>query len=139
MQFNGGAVDAVYALTGGHPFFARQLCSFIADQHRERPIAITRALAEGVVDQYLDARTADFQEIVDRLARDFPQEQALCVDLAIAGGALPIEQVRGRTVGHAGSTLRHLIGYQLIATDQRNAWLTIELFTRWLRQRYISD
>jgi hypothetical protein len=37
IRFSHDAYDCVFRLTGGHPFFARQLCSFVAERKKERP------------------------------------------------------------------------------------------------------
>ena len=39
-------------------------------------------------------RSADFEEIVERLERDFPHELEVCVELAKANGSLPLAEVR---------------------------------------------
>jgi hypothetical protein len=140
IRFTPDAIQGVYGLTGGHPFFARQLCSFVAEQYTERPLTVNGGMVNLLVDQYLDVRSADFEEIVERLDRDFPDELQICVELATAGGKLPIGHLRHRPNQQAGggSTIRHLTGYQIVGVDRSNAFLTIELLTRWLRKRYGS-
>lgn len=142
MHFIDDSLDFIHNLTGGHPFFTRQLCSFIAEQQKVRPIEIRRALIESIISHYLDVRSSDFQEIIDRLKRDFPEEQTVCIALARAGGSLPIEAVRNLTVGHLGSTLRHLTGYQLLAIDDQRAFLTINLLCArkaWERRKTMEE
>jgi len=84
-------------------------------------------------------RNADYQEIVERLARDFPAEHDACVALARSGGSLPLEALRNQSPEQPGSTLRHLLGYQIAAVEGARVFLTIELLTRWLRQRHKDD
>jgi predicted ATPase len=132
------ATDYVYALTGGHPFFARQLCSFVAEHFTDRPLNVNRSMIERLIDRYLDVRSGDFEEIIERLTRDFPDELAICIDLAAAGGRLPLETIRHLSKSSVGSAIRHLTGYQIVATDRQTAYLTIDLFRRWLHKRYVS-
>jgi tetratricopeptide (TPR) repeat protein len=134
IRFDQDARDYVYNLTGGHPFFARQLCSFVAARHRQRPLQVSRDMIDAISDEYLDVRSADFEEIVERLQRDFPNELTVCVDLASAGGSLPLDQVRGRPGKQFGSMIRHLTGYQIVKVSEQRVDLTIQLLTRWLQK-----
>ncbi len=67
IRFSSDAYERVYRLTGGHPFFARQLCSFLAEQYRDRPLLVDQHMVELIVERYLDVRSGDFLEIVERL------------------------------------------------------------------------
>lgn len=133
LRFSDGALALIFDLTGGHPFFARRLCSFVAEQYRDRPLQVEERLIEKLLDSYLDQRSSDFAEIVDRLKRDYPDELDVCAALAKAGGSLPINAVRGM-VGPAAS-IRHLTGYQIVRTDASRAWLSMRLLTMWLQKR----
>lgn len=134
IRFDQDARDHVYNLTGGHPFFARQLCSFVAARHDDRPLQVTSKMVESIADEYLDVRSADFEEIVERLQRDFPNELAVCVSLARAGGRLPVSDVRGEPGKQVGSMIRHLTGYQIVRVSDQSVALTIKLLTRWLEK-----
>jgi hypothetical protein len=61
IQFSNDAYDFVYHMTGGYPFFARQLCSFASERNKERPLHVSKQMLEGLVDEYLDLRSGDFQ------------------------------------------------------------------------------
>jgi cold shock CspA family protein len=136
LQFNPAAVHRVYELTGGHPFFVRQLCSFVAAHHRERPLGVSVGMVDELADRYLDMRGDDFNEIAERLQRDFPDELAVCIALARSGGKMPARQLRD-SFSRAGETpLKHLAGYQLVGFSGNDAFLTIELFARWLRKQF---
>jgi cold shock CspA family protein len=134
IRFDQDARDHIYNLTGGHPFFARQLCSFVAGRNRDRPLQVSRKMIESIADEYLDVRSADFEEIVERLERDFPNELAVCVNLARAGGRLPLSEVRGEPGKQFGSMIRHLTGYQIVRVSDQTVALTIQLLTRWLEK-----
>jgi cold shock CspA family protein len=136
ITFTDAAVSFVHGLTGGHPFFARQLCSLVADQHRERPLLVTDAMVQELADRYLDLRSSDFEEIMERLVRDFPAEFQVCVDLARAGGRLPLDSVRSADSTGRGATLKHLRGYQIADVRGPDLVLTIQLLTEWLQRRY---
>lgn len=136
--FHKDAIDYVYAMTGGHPFFARQLCSFVAEHHPARPLMVDARIIEHLVDRYLDVRSSDFEEIVERLARDFPEELKICIAIAQSGTGLSVEQLNSE-YSHTGTALRHLTGYQIVAVTASKAALTIDLLGRWLRKRYPAD
>lgn len=135
IRFQEKALANIFDLTGGHPFFTRQLCSFIAHRFERRPLSIEQGMVKSLVDTYLTNKGSDFQEIIERLRRDFPDEAQLCVRLAHAGGSLPLSELRGRGTEIALSTsILHLTGYQLVAVKDNRAYLTVELFSRWLRK-----
>lgn len=137
IRFTHEAEERVYQLTGGHPFFARQLCSFVAEQKKERPLCVDRDMIETAVDDYLDARSGDFQEIAERLDRDFPDELAVCIFLAEFGGRLPLDSVRTLLGGKLSSTIKHLTGYQIVAAKDETLYISIDLLNRWLQRRYV--
>jgi cold shock CspA family protein len=133
LRFSDAALDLIYQLTGGHPFFARRLCSFIAETYPERPLDVDGQMVTALLESYLDQRSTDFSEIIERLKRDYPHELAVCLALAKAGGSLPIHQVR-EMAGPAGS-MRHLTGYQIVRTTSTTASLSMKLLTMWLLKR----
>ncbi|MCS5967306.1 hypothetical protein LNP26_00195 [Klebsiella variicola subsp. variicola] len=67
IKFAKGAVPAIVKLTGGHPFFSRQFCSFLAEKYIDRPLLITEAIIEESVDQYILFAT----KICERSSRGF--------------------------------------------------------------------
>ena len=134
IRFDQEAIEEIYTATGGHPFFARQFCSFVAQQYPERPLVVRRGMLEPLVDRYLEMRSDDFQEIAERLTRDFPGELEICVKLAVEGGS--IDRVIANDLIHSGSAVRHLVGYQILQVDQSRAFLKMSMFSRWLQRRY---
>ena len=122
VRFDGSACSRIVELTGGHPYFAREFCSFLARKYPERPLYVTREKVESVVEGYLEQVGAkDFREIMERLGRDYPQERDVCVELAKNAGETP---TRGK--------LKHLVGYQLVEMRGNQAVLTMELFRKWI-------
>jgi cold shock CspA family protein len=136
ISFTPEALESIYSLTGGHPFFARQLCSYTARRFEERPLKLTREIIESQADDYIDVRSSDFQEIIERLARDFPSELGVCVQLARSKDGVPVQDIRNHSTADGGSAIRHLLGYQVVSIKAGRAVLTVELLRRWLRQRY---
>lgn len=134
VQFDPEAIDGIYTATGGHPFFTRQFCSFITQQHPERPLVVRNGMLGSLIDRYLEVRSDDFQEIAERLDRDFPGELEICVKLAQAGGA--VDRDVAESFIRTGSAVRHLVGYQLLQIDRSRAFLKISMFSRWLQKRY---
>jgi len=134
IKFAKGAIPEIVNLTGGHPFFSRQFCSFIADQYRERPLEVSEEMVRESVEKYILFCDKDMQEIFERLSRDYPEERDFCVTLAasphnrhvsaeIASGIL------------SGTALRHLVGYQLIELQGDHVRFTMDLLRLWLSRR----
>lgn len=137
IRFTADAFEQVFRMTGGHPYFARQLCSFAADRIQERPATISGDSLSGLESTYMDERGAkDVAEILERLQRDYPAELDVCVRLAVAGGSMPTSQLREQLKGSGGSTLRHLTGYQIAKIENESVHLTMGLMSRWLRSKY---
>ena len=130
MHFTPQACDFIHDLTGGHPFFSRQFCSFLSDRYPDRPVQITPESVEVVVDQYLEVASKDFQEIVDRFARDYPQELEVCLAIAKGGGSLQLEKLSDARQGTL--SVKHLLGYQLVNLRGDKASLSMDLMRRWL-------
>jgi tetratricopeptide (TPR) repeat protein len=137
--FGGDSCELVYSLTGGHPFITRQLCSFLAEKYSDRPLSLTSAMVNTAVDNYLDLRAErDFNEIFERLSRDYPDERDVCLDLARQDAPVSISSLTETRKG-IRPMLRHLIGYQLAQADASEVRLSMELMRRWLRRNYLSD
>ena len=137
IRFDTDAIAHIHSLTGGHPFFAKQLCSFISDHYPERPLNVNRAMIAELSHQYLAVKSNDFHEIIARLERDYPAELKVCIELAAAGGSMPVTSIYGRRPTPAqGSIIRHLTGYQIVKIKNQRAQLTIDLLSRWLQKRY---
>ena len=132
IQFEDTACESVHSLTGGHPFFTRQLCSFLANRHNDRPLIISRKLVNDAVKDYLHFAGKDFREILDRLSRDYPEERDLCVSLATSEAGLPLQSIR------EGDTVRHLVGYQIAEVVNGELILTMDLMRHWLRREYFE-
>lgn len=137
IRFDGDAISHIHSLTGGHPFFAKQLCSFVSDRYLERPLRVTRSMVVELANQYLAVKSSDFNEIIARLERDYPAELKVCIDLANAGGSMPVGKIYSRrSAPMHGSAIRHLTGYQIVKIKNQQAYLTIDLLSRWLQRRF---
>ena len=134
LRFTAEATSLLFQMTGGHPFFTRQLCSFVASQYHERPLEVTHAHVSGVLDDYVHLSGKDYREIMERLARDYPQEREACLQLAEFDDPIDFGRL-GLDSTQDAMALRHLIGYQIVSFRQGKVALTMELLRRWLRQR----
>jgi tetratricopeptide (TPR) repeat protein/cold shock CspA family protein len=132
LEFTDNALSKIYSLTGGHPFFARQFCSYLSEIFRERPFRVTEADASSVTSSYLELRSSHFAEIVERLRRDYPEELAVCEELARAGGVLPLRLVRK---ARTGETIKHLTGYQIVEAREGKLAISMDLLTMWLKNK----
>lgn len=136
MHFSPVSCDLIHELTGGHPFFSRQFCSFLSDRYSDRPVQITPTSIGAVIDQYLEVASKDFQEIVDRFSRDYPPELEACIAIANSGGSIDIKGLAKHSNGSVG--LKHLLGYQLINLREDRASLSMDLMRRWLVRTTLS-
>ncbi len=136
VRFSPDVAHRVHALTGGHPFFIRQLCSFLCSRYSERPLTMTVQKINVLVEAYLEIAGRDFGEIVERFSRDYPEELDVC--LAIAQGEdTRLENLTGRKPKTL--SLRHLVGYQIVAITDNRASLTMELMRRWLEDGRVGN
>lgn len=132
IRFADEACATVHSLTGGHPYFTRQICSFVANRYPERPLFIKKEMIDVLIDHYLEVAGKDFREILERFSRDYPEERDVCLALAEAGGSIPLD---GPVLdSYRGVSLRHLIGYQIVQIQDGHVRLTMELLRRWLRR-----
>jgi cold shock CspA family protein len=133
IRFSEDAARLVFELTGGHPFFARQLCSFVAKRHPERPLRVERERIERLLDVYVEMNGNDFAEIVDRLDRDYSEELEILLRVVRAGKPIPLG-----ALGTHGVTLRHLEGYQLLTVQNGHASLTMSMLGRYLNSKGLA-
>jgi hypothetical protein len=131
ISFQDQALKDVFRLTGGHPFFSRQLASFVASRNTTRPLHITSEMIENAIDEYLEFSGEDFSEILERLDRDYPRELDVFLSIADTTGGLSIDEVH-RKESAVNLTLKHLVGYQLVRIENNRIELTIRLMARWL-------
>jgi hypothetical protein len=132
INFSGEVCARIHSLTGGHPFFTRRFCSFLSERYPTRPLVITIAAVEELVDLYLETASQDFQEIVDRFSRDYPEELQACLTIADSDGTILLSALTDR--GRQKVSLRHLLGYQVVRLEGESVSLTMELMQKWLQR-----
>ena len=137
VRFSVEVCDFISSLTGGHPFFTRHLCSFISERFSERPLTVTIKMVTGLIEQYLEYAGRDFQEIMDRFSRDYPEERDACIAIVQNGGEIKLSEL----ISASGSkvNLRHLLGYQIVQVRDDMVSLTIDLLRRWLLRMTVTD
>lgn len=130
VHFERAACDRIYQLTAGHPFITRAFCSFMAEERLERPTAICESDVDSCVTRYLELKgDKDFNEIIQRLQRDYPDELKVCVELArteLVSGSPRLD----------GESIRHLLGYDLITRTGDSVRLSMDLMRIWLTTKY---
>ena len=131
LRFSEEACAFVYQMTGGHPFVTRQLCSFVSDRYPKiRPLVITKEMVAAILDMYMQFSGRDFEEIMDRLRRDYPDEREICVKLAQQGRPMTLKELDPS--GTVALKLRHLVGYQIVSVESDRVSLTMELLQKWM-------
>ena len=131
------SLEQIYRNAGGHPFIARQLCSAVIRRFDTRPLLVDNAAVEQGIHEYIFSEATVFQEIMDRLERDFPIEKKILVALGRAEGPLPFHALR---MEHriTEDALRHLVGYQLTERLGDAYQSKIGLLRRWLREKWLN-
>jgi len=132
LRFNDAALHQIYELTGGHPFFARHLCSYIAEQCADRPLVVSQGLVTGLIDCYMEFCASHFAEITERLVRDYKDEFEILKVIAADSSITRLDQLRVRRPS-GGMALKHLVGYQLVQLNGGEVSLSMELFRHWLK------
>lgn len=137
IRFSAEVCEFISSLTGGHPFFTRHLCSFISERFSERPLTVTIDMVGGLIEQYLEYAGRDFQEIMDRFSRDYPEERTACIAIVQNGGEIKLSDL----ISLSGNkvSLRHLLGYQIVQVKDDMVSLTIDLLRRWLLRMAVSE
>lgn len=130
IRFSVEVCEYISSLTGGHPFFTRHLCSFISERFSTRPLTVKKEMVIGLIEQYLEYAGRDFQEIMDRFSRDYPEERAACIAIVQHGGSIPLSDLM--RICDNKVSLRHLLGYQIIQVADDMVSLTIDLLRQWL-------
>ena len=132
IRFESPTCDRIYQLTGGHPFITRMFCSFLAENHTDRPLTVTTQMVDSLVGRYLNLKgDKDFNEIFERLRRDYPEELDVCLELAESENPMAFDVSKKDKV-------RHLVGYQLVRLDGGDLALSMELMKEWLRSNHVD-
>ena len=125
VYWNPDATAAVFSETGGHPFLTRILCSYIARQQDRRPLQITRRMVDDHILPFLRDQGNMMEQITELLKAHFPDEASVLQQIALDA----------EPEGTSDETLRHLLGYHLIAPAKNGYRITLNLLRRWLRRR----
>jgi tetratricopeptide (TPR) repeat protein len=136
VTYTPNSLARIYKETGGHPFITRQLCSRISRYFEERPLNVDVPKVDKGVQEFLFHDSGVFKEIMDRLHRDFPLEKELLI--FIASGVNTTAALTG-LVSDTRESLRHLVGYELIARDGDTFRIKLDLLSRWLREYWLNE
>jgi hypothetical protein len=132
------SLDLIYQNTGGHPFIARQLCSAIIRLFDTRPLLVDKTEVEKGIQEYIFSEAKVFQEIIERLDRDFPTEKEILAVLARTEGPVPFQVLRAQHDITDEDALRHLVGYQLVERLGDTYQIKIGLLRRWLKEKWLD-
>jgi len=135
IAYNPSSLQKIYEETGGHPFVARQLCSRIASKFQERPLAVDDAKVDEAAKEFLFQDASTFQEILERLERDFPEEKDVL--LFIAEGLNTEKELSSLFKSRVEDSLRHLVGYQLLERDGDKYRIKMGLLLKWIQRHWL--
>jgi hypothetical protein len=136
VTYTSNSLARIYKETGGHPFITRQLCSRISKHFKERPLHVDVPKVVKGVEEFLFHDSDVFREIMDRLQRDFPVEKDLL--LFIASGVNDKADLTS-LVKDTRESLRHLVGYELIARDGDTFGIKLDLLSTWIREYWLNE
>lgn len=129
------AVMRIEQLVGGHPYllraFASAVHSYLADRTGETEV--DRGVIDVLVGDFLRSHDADFSQLVDVLAEQYPNEHLILTTLAEG----KIGEFRGLAEAFPADT-SHLRAYGLIDDHLAGAGLRIELLQSWFQRRMVS-
>jgi len=121
----------IYELTGGHPFIARRFCSRLCQRNLKRPLRVNSQIVENTIPSFMRYDSKLFEEILDRLARDFPEELEI-IELMAKRGKLEERDIKDRVGRHYRTIINHLIGYQLIVEEEEGFKIGLTLLLRYM-------
>jgi cold shock CspA family protein len=129
IEWDEDALHRVYRLTGGHPYITRRVCSTLINRFRERPLRVTVDMVKQAQPELIMRSLEIFEEIKQRLRRDYPEEWEVLEALAYG---FPLDEVKQLVPGWARA-LKHLEGYQLIEFIEGEPRFKMELLYKWIR------
>jgi len=129
IEWDGDALRRVYRLTGGHPYITRRVCSTLINRFRERPLRVTVDMVKEAQPELIMRLDEVFNEIKQRLRRDYPEEWEVLEALAYG---FSLDEVKQLVPGWARA-LKHLEGYQLIEFIEGEPRFKMELLYKWIR------
>ena len=119
------ATSAVFSETNGHPFLTRILCSYIARHQNQRPLHVTQRMVQKHIPSFLRDQSSMMEQITELVKTHFPEEAHALHQIVLGK----------RPSGVSDESLRHLLGYHLIAGENGSYRVTLKLLHRWLRKR----
>jgi hypothetical protein len=143
-RYKGNALEMIYGLTSGSPYFLQKLCSAIVDYiNRRRTPFITGADIENVAESMTRGERKLESEVFDALvtAGDekhavVPREQLWQILTKIAlqsrkSGWCSINELED--IENANAAIKDLIERDTLLGDEDKLRIKVELFSKWLR------
>ena len=130
LDFTREAKEAIFHLTGGHPYLTRQLCSeTTASLPQTRPCPVDAAQVDTALPSFLAHQQPTFLQMWDSL-KDYSDEQYLLSQLA-AGDATFVD----RYAHEDPLSIQHLVGYGLVAPTAHGYDFAIPIVRSFLLSR----
>jgi hypothetical protein len=124
--FDGGAVEAIHAWFGGHPFLSRQLCSAIARDLPERPLNVTERDVELAIRRHASHFRVDLDAILKVFSDYYPEERQVLQELA------KDERKAVKALDERPLAGQHLLGYGLIRRTKGSYRFCMEALPKYL-------
>ena len=125
------ALEKIYLLTGGLPFISRLLGSRICQARPARPLKIDHRMVDEIVPKFMLESDSFFEEIIDRLERDFPLE-LIALEVIAKQKRISIQGLKDELGEGAETITRHLIGYQLVKESRGNFSIGLDLLRNYI-------
>lgn len=143
-RYRGNALDKIFSLTSGSPYFLQKICSSIVDYiNRQRTPFITGADVENVAEIMTRGEKRLESEVFDALVTAGDEKNAI-VQRDILWKVLTIIAQHSRlsgwcsrneleTIDGAKLAIKDLLDRDTLVIDEDKVKIKVELFERWLR------
>lgn len=116
---------------GGHPFLIRQVCSFLHnDLSKDRPIKASKYYYKSKKEIF-DKKLIDYVDLIIQVLKNwYPEEHNLLEKFALGEST-----VKSNNDANQDLILQHLFGYNLIAKENGQYFIKIEVVKEYLSQK----
>jgi guanosine-3',5'-bis(diphosphate) 3'-pyrophosphohydrolase len=138
------AIDLLFDLTAGHPFYLQLLCSRLFEQAKEHKSTITQQMAMQNVQEWVDkADSSRFSHLWEGYDANSTQKNKLilCAIAQLTNGEVEYSRLASVVCPKIAEhelihTLEDLTSLGILCRDQLYYSIVVKLFTRWLKHHW---